>query len=157
MKSSRPSWGSWLQNWWGGGQPSWRLIDWSGGALESFRRWRAGLAIDWLPDPPPGVGDCNLGKNLVKNQVINLVKNQVKTQVSLEAEGLTGNLGFLEDGDLRILGKCTGDHWKSGEPGIWNLGVNVVKHCKNQEKTRLWRYDLKKTATIYSLKKYNSN
>ena len=74
-----------------------------------------------------GTGDCNLGKNQVKNQVKYLVKNQVKTQVFLEAEGLTGNLGFLEDGDLRTLGKCTGDHWKSREHGIWNLGKNLVK------------------------------
>ena len=44
-------------------------------------------------------------------------KNQVKpgnkpgkNLVFLEAEALTRNLGFLEDEDLRILGKCIGDH-----------------------------------------------
>ncbi len=39
----------------------------------------------------------NMGKNLVKNLAF------------LEAEALTRNLGFLEDRDLRILGKCIGD------------------------------------------------
>jgi hypothetical protein len=38
-------------------------------------------------------------------QVINLVK----TLVFLEAVALTGNLGFLDGDDLRILGKCIGD------------------------------------------------
>ena len=93
----------------------------------------------------PGLGHCNLVKNQVKNQVKNLVKNQVKNQVFLEAEGLTGNLGFLEDEDLRILGKCTGDHWKSRDPGILNLGKNqvinqvinlVINQVKNQVKTK---------------------
>ena len=58
----------------------------------------------------PGLGHCNLVKNLVKTLVINLVINLVKTHVFLEAEALTRNLGFLEDEDPRILGKCIGDH-----------------------------------------------
>ena len=40
----------------------------------------------------------------------NQVKNLVLNLVFLEAETLTRNLGFLEDDDLRILGKCIGDH-----------------------------------------------
>ena len=44
-----------------------------------------------------GTAISNLGKNLVINLVF------------LEAEALTRNLGFLEDEELRILGKCIGD------------------------------------------------
>ena len=46
----------------------------------------------------------NLGNKPGKNLVINLVINLVKNLVFLETAGLTGNLGFLERGDLRILG-----------------------------------------------------
>ena len=53
-----------------------------------------------LSDFGSGIGDCNL-RIRVKT---------CKNDVFPEAEALTGNLGFLEDGDLRILGKCTGDH-----------------------------------------------
>ena len=44
------------------------------------------------------------GKKLVK------LGKRGKNLVFLEAEALTRNLGFLEDDDLRILGKCIGDH-----------------------------------------------
>ena len=43
-------------------------------------------------------------KNIVKNIVINIVKNIV----FLGAEALTRNLVFLEDGDLKTLGKRDG-------------------------------------------------
>ena len=71
--------------------------------------------------PRAGPGDRNLVKNLVKPG-----KNLVQNQVFLEAEALTRNLGFLEDGHLRSQEKCIGDHWKSREPGIWNLGKHIV-------------------------------
>ena len=63
--------------------------------------------------PPPWGGAGTAISNLVKNIVINIVKNIVinivKNIVFLEAEALTRNLGFLEDGDLKILGKRDGD------------------------------------------------
>ena len=61
-------------------------------------QWRAGSSI-W-----------NLVKNIVINIVKNIVINIVKNIVFLEAEALTRNLGFLEDGDLKIPGKRDGDN-----------------------------------------------
>ena len=56
-----------------------------------------------------------------KNQV-NPGNPHVNPRYFSRLRALTRNLGFLEDEDLRILGKCIGDHWKPREPGIWNLG-----------------------------------
>ena len=56
--------------------------------------------------------------NLVKNTVINIVKNIV----FLEAEALTRNLGFLEDGDFKTQGKRDSDDRKSRGLGIPSLG-----------------------------------
>jgi hypothetical protein len=67
-----------------------------------------------------GMGDRSLVKYIhSKNKIVNQVENQ---QVFLEAWPQTRNFGFLDAGDLRILGECIGGYRKSIEPGIWNLG-----------------------------------
>ena len=68
---------------------------------------RLGGAVHY---PRAGTAIPNLVKNIVINIVKNIVINIVKNIVFLEAEALTRNPGFLEDGDLKILGKRDGDN-----------------------------------------------
>ena len=69
-----------------------------------------------------GTAISNLVKNIVINIVKNIVINIVKNVVFLKAEALTRNLGFLDGGDFKTMGKRDGDDPKSRELGISSMG-----------------------------------